>query len=123
MDGPESLWLALALGWRRGLDFSSEAGLLEMQVSAFLPGSPAEEAAERFAAERDVGIGLELARLLRAECEGCEDERRAKLADLASSPSCSAPASETAGRRPRSRGTCAGSRMPGSSVTVSPRPS
>src|SRR3546814_216812 len=54
-----------------------------MQVSAFLPGSPAEEAAECFAAERDVGVGLELARLLKTESEGCGGERRAKLADLA----------------------------------------
>lgn len=83
MDRRESLWLGLALGWRRRLDFSSEAGLLEMQVSGFLPGSPAEEAAERFAAERDVNVGLELARLLKAECEACGGERGARLADLA----------------------------------------
>jgi len=83
MEEPESLWLALALGWRRRLDFASEAGLLEMQVSAFLPGSPAEEAAERFAAERDVSVGLELARLLNVECGHCEGARGAKLADLA----------------------------------------
>lgn len=83
-DGPveESIWLPLALG-RRRWDAADELKALRASVSAALPGGPAEESAERFAAAgpgENIGAGLDLIHELQSALALADHKRG--IADL-----------------------------------------